>query len=290
MTADIKDLLATAADDTDRPLHQSVDDIVRRGRRGQNLQRTGVVAASALTAGAVIAAVTIWAGGGAQQDDGIQPAGNPTSTVTVDVRAGKTVQPPPSNLTDAQIIARCRPQDEEFRAVTDNGRNSRWGGGADPLDHWKVVLTQGENSWFRAILRSPDGKREAYCLDNTAAGAPYDDYFRQAVGSGEPYEVWSDRDGSKGELPQEVARVSFIEPTGAVSDATVKGGYFLWKADLPTTEVTGKPIWAIFYDAHGHELARFDSNYLNPAPASPHCEAGHCRLQHLKPHKVVYPK
>jgi hypothetical protein len=290
MTADIRDLLADAADDTDRPLHHSVDEIVRRGRRGQNLQRTGVVAASALTAGAVIAAVTVWTGAGAPKNDGIQPVGSPTSTITVDVRTGKAVQPPASNLTDAQIIARCRPHDEEFRTATDSGRKSRWGGGSDPLDHWKVVITQGENAWFRAMLRSPDGKRVAYCLDNAAAGAPYDDYFRQNIGLGKPYEVWSDRDGSKGELPPAVARVSFRDPAGVVSDATIKDGLFLWKADLPPAEVTGKPIWATFYDARGRELARFDTNYLNPAPTQPRCKPGRCALESLKPHEVIYPR
>lgn len=290
MSTDLETLLARAADDTDQPLAHSIEDVVRRGRRGQRLQRTGAVAASALTAGAVIAGVTVWTGAGAPKDDGIQPAGRPTNTVTIDTKTGKVLQPPPSTVSDAQIIARCRPLDEEFRTATHNGRSSKYGGGSDPLDQWKVVLTQGENTWFRAMLRSPDGKRLAYCLDNTAAGAPYDDYFRMTAHSSEPYQVWSDRDGSKGELPTGVARVSFVDPSGAVSDAAVQDGLFLWKADLPTTEVTGKPIWAIFYDAHGRELARFDSNYLNPPPASPRCEAGRCHLEAIKPHQVIYPK
>lgn len=273
MSTDLETLLARAADDTDQPLAHSIEDVVRRGRRGRRLQRTGAVAASALTAGAVIAGVTVWTGAGAPKDDGIQPAGRPTKTVTVDTKTGKVVQPPPSTVSDAQIVARCRPLDEEFRTATQNGQNSRWGGGSDPLDHWQVVLTQGENTWFRAILRSPDGKREAYCLDNTAAGFPDDNYFRQDTGSGKPYEVWSAYDGSKGRLPPKVSRVSFMDPAGAVSDATVKDGYFLWTANLPVSEVTGKPIWAIFYDAHGRELARFDSNLFNRGP-----------------HKVIYPK
>jgi hypothetical protein len=288
MTTEIKDLLAGAADDTAQPLNHSVDDIIRRGRRDRQLRRTGVIAGSALTVGAVVAGLTV--GLGARNDGSVQPAGSTSATVTIDTRTGKTVQPPPSSLTDAQIIARCRPHDEEFRTATGNGQKSKWGGGSDPLDHWKVVVTQGESTWFRAMLRSPDGKREAYCLDNTAAGAPYDDYFRQAVGSAKPYEVWSDRDGSKGELPPQAARVSFVDPIGTVSDATVKGGYFLWKADLPTAEVAGKPIWAIFYDARGREIARFDSNSLNPVPPAPECGPGRCHLSSTEPHKVIYPK
>jgi hypothetical protein len=288
MTTELKDLLADAADDTAQPLHHSVEDIIRRGRRAQQLRRTAVIAASALTAGAIVAAVTVWTG--APNDNSVQPIGTPGRTITIDTKTGKGVQPPASSITAAQIIARCRPQDEEFRSVTDNGRKSRWGGGSDPLDHWKVIITQGENSWFRAMLRSPDGKRVAYCLDNAAAGAPYDDYFRQNIGLGKPYEVWSDRDGSKGELPPAVARVSFRDPAGVVSDATIKDGLFLWKADLPPAEVTGKPIWATFYDAHGRELARFDTNYLNPAPTQPRCKPGRCALESLKPHEVIYPR
>ncbi len=264
MSTDLETLLARAADDTDQPLLHTVEDAVRRGRRSQRLQRSGAVAASALTAGAVIAGVTVWTGAGAPKDEGTQPAGSPTmtTTVTVDTKTGKVVQPPASTLTGAQIIARCRPQDEVFRRVSSN----KAGGGSDELDQWKVVVTQGESTWFRAILRSPDGKRYAYCQDNTAAGAPYDDYYRQAVGLDKPYEVWSDRDGSKGELPANVARVSFVEPDGWTSDATVKGGFFLWKANLPTSQVHGKPIWAIFYDAHGRELARFDTNQHGDPP------------------------
>jgi len=290
MSTDLETLLARAADDTDQPLTHTIEDVVRRGRRGRRLQQTGVVAAGALTAGAVIAGVTVWTGAGAPQDDGIRPANGPTATITVDTKTGRAVQPPPSTVSDAQIIARCRPLDAEFRSATNGGKSSRWGGGSEPLDRWKVVLTQGEGTWFRAMLRSPDGKRMAYCQDNTGPGAPYDDYFRQNTGLDKPYEVWSDRDGSKGELTPGVARISFVDPSGAVSDATIGDGYFLWKADLPTTEVTGKPIWAIFYDAHGRELARFDSNYLNPDPVPPRCEPGRCHLTAIKPHEVIYPK
>jgi hypothetical protein len=46
---------------------------------------------------------------------------------------------------------------------------------------------------------------------------------------------------------------------------TYGNGFLLWYADLKYLDVRDKPIWAVFYDAKGREIARFDSNVYNPA-------------------------
>lgn len=286
MRTEIDDLLNEAADDSAQPLNHSIDDIIRRGRRGARLRRTGVVAASALTAAAVVTAVSLWPGSGdGIRPSGIQPAGTPGVTVTLDVKTGKVLQPPASKLTAAQIIAKCLKQD------TDRIPNKA-GGGSDPIGDWTVKITQGQGTWFRAILESPDGKRRARCQHNeTRNVTPYDSFDREAKGLLRPYEVWSDRDGSWGEVPKNVARVTF-DYEGMKSDALVKNGYYVWYAELPYTEVKGKPIWAIFYDAKGKELARFDSNPSNPEVQNPPCAADSqsCSLTGTAKRDPIFPK
>jgi hypothetical protein len=260
MTTEIKDLLAEAADDTAEPLHHSIEDVVRRGRRGLRLRRAGAVAAGAITVGAVVAGVTTWSDGGGNPVNGVQPAGLTATTVTMDVKTGKILplQPPPSRLTDAQIINRCRVLDDRWR------RGSRKaGGGTGSLTGWKVAINQAQGSWLRAILVSPDQKSWAVCQDNAGAGAPYDNYLREDLRYQQDFVVWTDRDGAEGPVPKNVARVDF-QLDGFTREATVKNGFLLWYAVLTPSQVRDKPIWAIYYDANGRELARFDSNVYNP--------------------------
>ncbi|MFC5268279.1 hypothetical protein ACFPJ1_39750 [Kribbella qitaiheensis] len=250
MTPEIKDLLAGAADDTDRPLHHSIDDVVRRGRRSLRLRRAGVVAAGAITAGAVVAGVTTWSDG--NPVNGVQPASPPAIGELL------PLQPPPSSLTDAQIIKRCEPQDKQWQ------RGSRKaGGGTGSITGWKVAVSQAKGAWFRAILLSPDRKSWAFCQHNAGTGAPGDNYLREDLKWQQAFEVWTDRDGAEGTVPKNVAAVDF-EIDGIVSPATVQNGFLLWYAELTPTDVRDKPIWAIYYDVNGRELARFDSNVYNP--------------------------
>ena len=299
MKIEIEDLLADAADDSAQPLNHSIDDIIHRGRRGTRLRQAGMVTASALTVGAVVGVFALWPGGGAHPNgDGIQPAGpgtttgstpsspgstpsgspvvrTPRATLTMDVETGKLLQPPASKLTDAQIIAQCKKEDADFHRVSEN----KAGGGTDKLDNWKVMITQGEDSWFRAILQSPDGKRYARCEHRMSGkGAPGGYYDRQAVNLTVPYVIWTDGAGSWGEVEKEVARVTFQVDDGQPMEARVANGFYLFYAPLPYTEVKGKPIWATFYDAAGKELARFDSNGSNPD------------VGHLVPREPIFPK
>lgn len=276
MTTEIKDLLAGAADDAAQPLHYSIDDVVRRGRRGLRLRRAGVVAAGAITAGAVVAGVTTWSDGSGNPLNGVQPAGPPATTKLL------PLQPPPSSLTDAQIIKRCEPQDRHWQ------RGSRKaGGGTGSLTGWKVAVNQAKGTWLRAVLVSPDRKSWAFCLDNAGAGAPYDNYLREDLKWQQDFVVWTDRDGAEGTVPKNVAAVDF-EVDGIVSPATVKNGFLLWSAELTPSEVRDKPIWAIYYDVNGRELARFDSNVYNPWQTAP--RDGRMLRGYNADRKPVYPK
>ena len=294
MTTEIEDLLAEAADDTAQPLHHSIDEVVRRGRRGVRLRRAGVAAVSAIAVGAVATGITTWSGDNAT--GGIQPAAGPATgqtpeppqtTVTIDVKTGKTLplQPPPSKLTDAQIIKRCKVLDDQWQRGSHKA-----GGGTGSISGWKVAVNQAQGSWLRAILVSPDHRRWAVCQDNQGSGAPYDNYLREDLKWQKEFEVWTDGDGSEGPVPKGVARVTFQVGNGVPAEATVKNGFLLWYANLEVLEVRNKPIWAIFYDAKGREVARFDSNAQNPDPGPPSCSATRCTLKSTVHRAPVFPK
>ena len=272
MTTDTEELLADAADDSAMPLLRPISDVVRRGRRRARIRQAGVLAATVVTTSTVAAGIAVWSGGGGTGTQ-LQPAAGPTS-VQVNPSTGQVTpikpvaQPPASPLSDAQIISRCRILDRQFT----RGSNKA-GSGTQPIDDWSVKVTQGQGTWFRAMLLSPDGKRYAYCQDNGGPGAPYDDYNREAVTLIKDFEVWADRDGSRGRVPAKVARLTFQVQGGPVSTAVIRDRFFLWTADLPHAQVKGKPIWAVFYDAKGRELARFDANPFNPEATPPPCVA-----------------
>jgi hypothetical protein len=284
MTSEIEDLLAAAADDTAQPLHRSIDEVVRRGRRGVRLRRAAAAAVGAIAVGAIATGVTVRSGGNNSNINGVQPAGPPATVATIDVKTGKflPLQPPPSKLTDAQIINRCKVLDNQWQKG-----DHKAGGGTGSITGWKVAVNQAKGSWLRAILVSPDHKRWAVCQDNQSSGAPYDNYLREDLKWQKDFEVWTDGDGSEGPVPKNVARVTFQVGNGLPTEATVKNGFLLWYANLEVLEVRNKPIWAIFYDAKEREIARFDSNPFNPdATQTP----GSRVLAHTAERDPIFPK
>ncbi|WP_406054885.1 hypothetical protein [Kribbella sp. NBC_00889] len=247
MSTDLEQLMIQAADDTDHPLQTSVDDIVRRGRRTTRITRAATAATTLVTTAAVVAGITAWTG---HRPDGVQPAGVPG--------AGPTLQPAASHLTDAQIVSRCRPLDDQWQLG-----NHKAGGGTGSIAGWKVAISQAADNWIRAILVSPDKKKWAICQENSNAGAPTDYYLREDLKFQEAFVNWTDNNGTEGPVPKSVASVE-IQIDGVTSEAAVKNGFMLWYADLTPLKVRDKPIWAIYYDKNGRELARFDTNIYNP--------------------------
>ncbi|WP_112238981.1 hypothetical protein [Kribbella monticola] len=291
MTTEIKDLLADAADDTAQPLEYSIDDVVRRGRRGQRLRRAGAVAAGAVTAGAFVTAVAIWTGGDVARNNGggIQPASGPTGMVTAKQITWVAQPPAATNFTTAQIRALCNAQDSSAR----DGVGNKAGGGTDPVTNWSVEVSQGQAHWFRAILLSPDRLRYTFCAYNSDKGEPHDTYNREATKwfAEQPYRVTTWPNGAWGKVPAGVDKIVFELPDGTRSVATTKNGWFLWFTREHVNYLPNKPIWAIYYGADGKEIARFDSNPENPAPKPPVCTGNaHCQLDHIEPHQPVFPK
>ncbi|MGC4941522.1 hypothetical protein [Kribbella sp. DT2] len=251
MSSDIEDLLVDAADDSAEPMRHTVDDVVRRGRRGQRLRRIGAVAGGALAVAGIATAVSVWPNQG--DDAPVAGLGLPENTVTVDTTTGEVTGK--AVLSDAQVLARCATGDNQYRQSA-----AKAGGGSEAISSWKVAVAQGSGSWFQAVLVSPDRQRYAYCLDNTGTSGPKDDYLRQSVTADKPYVVWADGNGSKGVVPAGVAKVDFKTADGAVTPAVVKDGFFLWPSHRTTVGDPSAPIWAIFSDAQGREVARFNAN------------------------------
>jgi hypothetical protein len=257
MSSDIEDLLVDAADDSAEPMRHTVDDVVRRGRRGQRLRRISAVAVTAIAVAGVATAIAVLPG----QDDEPPVAGlglpSAETTISLDPKTGKATEvlPAKSALSDAEVIARCRPADGQYRQSA-----AKAGGGSESISGWKVALTQGAGSWVSAILVSPDQQRFAYCLDNAGSGTPNDDYLRQSVTADKPYVVWADHNGSRGVVPRGVAKVDFLTSDGVSSPAAVENGFFLWASRRSAVGDPSAPIWAIFSDAQGREVARFNAN------------------------------
>ncbi len=170
MSNDIQRLLAAAADDSDQPLRTDVGDIVARGRRSARNRRIATVTTAALTTAAVVGGITTWS---STRNDGAEPAGKPTNTITMDVKTGrlidgetgKTVAPPPpvSPLTDAEILQRCKQYDREYvDSMRERGANSY--DKAGPIDaRWKVVVKSGDKSRLDAMFLAPDKSIVSTC-------------------------------------------------------------------------------------------------------------------------------
>ena len=165
-------VLADASDDGDRPLEYSIDRLIRRGRRRVLVRRSAGVAASVVTAGAVVLGAAQVAGGtggaGLEQapvaGSGQAEASAARSAVSPPAPRGAVVAPPPvAGMTDGEIIRRCRVLDREFVGVSSN----KAGGGTDAIDDWTVVLKQAPQHWVQALLVSPDGRRFAHCTIDT---------------------------------------------------------------------------------------------------------------------------
>lgn len=171
MNNDIEHLLATAADDTDRPLDTDVDGLLVRARRSVRRTRIAAASTAVLTTAAIIGGVATWSATRSESDG---PAGKPTGqTLTMDVHTGriiddetgKTVAPPPpvSPLSDAEVLRRCISSDDTYQRFQEvhPGKNPDTVG---PLStRWKVVVKSGDQSVLNALLLSTDKSTVSMC-------------------------------------------------------------------------------------------------------------------------------
>jgi hypothetical protein len=168
---DIEHLLATAADDTDRPLDTDVDDLLIRARRSVRRTRIAAFSTAVLTTAAIVGGIATWS---ATRDESAAPAGTPTSqTITVDVKTGRIIDnetgktvvpaPPLSPLSDAEVLRRCIRYDTGYQHFqqTHPGKTLDHAGPVDA--RWKVVVKSGDQSVLNALLLSPDNSVVSTC-------------------------------------------------------------------------------------------------------------------------------
>ncbi|MFC9688942.1 hypothetical protein ACFTSF_10410 [Kribbella sp. NPDC056951] len=171
MSNDIERLLATAADDTDQPLHTDIDDILARGRRSVRRTRIAVASTAVLTTLAIAGGVTVWQGTLHQSE---APAKTPKNeTITIDAKTGRitdnesgiqaALPPLVSPLSDADVLSRCRKFDSQYvQSNKERGSNSY--DKAGPIDaRWKVLVKSGDTKRLQALFLAPDRSIVANC-------------------------------------------------------------------------------------------------------------------------------
>ncbi|MFF0342974.1 hypothetical protein [Kribbella sp. NPDC004875] len=239
MTTDLERRLAEAADDTDRPLHLSVDDLVHRGRRSVRRRRIAAIASATGAAVAVVATVNAWP---THQADPAPVAGTPTSTVTIDVKTGKELQPAPpvSPLTDDAIRERCATADHSVASWDKSG----------PIDSaWDVVLKTGVGERFYAVLLSPDHSVAAGCEQEGGGHVSAARHYMENQRGNETLPRWTD--SSRG--PASLVTVVADTPDGKVRAGLVgREGFFAfgrqgYDPSAPKSLVRG-------YDAAGRQV------------------------------------
>jgi hypothetical protein len=169
VSTDIERLLAEAADDSDQPMHSTVDNLLIKARRSVRHRRIATITAAAITAAVVIGGIATWS---STQTQGEGPAGTTKQTITVDNRglivdndSGLTVGPPPpvSPLSDAEVLARCKQYDQEYvDFLAEHKANSY--DKAGPIDaRWKVVVKSGDKNLLHAMFLAPDKSIVSTC-------------------------------------------------------------------------------------------------------------------------------
>ncbi|TDW22214.1 hypothetical protein [Kribbella kalugense] len=169
MNNDIEHLLATAADDTDRPLKTDVDDLLVRARRSVRRTRIAAASTAVLTTATIIGGVAVWSGG---VPNTAQPAGGPTNTVAIDPDTGKPIAPPPpvSPVSDREVIGRCMAKETEFNRAMHRDPASVAGG---PLTFkWTVAVKSSDAHVLEAILVAPGSGVADVCYINSTPGSP----------------------------------------------------------------------------------------------------------------------
>ncbi|WP_432874523.1 hypothetical protein ACQPYH_22310 [Kribbella sp. CA-245084] len=171
MNNDIEHMLATAADDTDRPLNTDVDDLLIRARRSVRRTRIATVSTAVLTTAAIVGGVATWS---ATRPESQEPAGTPTGqTITIDVATGRIIDnetgktvvpaPPASPLSDAEVLRRCIRYDNGYQHFQ-HAHPGKTLDNAGPVDaRWKVVVKSGDQSVLNALLLSPDKSVVSSC-------------------------------------------------------------------------------------------------------------------------------
>jgi hypothetical protein len=259
----IEDLLAAAADDTDRPLRYTVDDIVVRGRRSARKHRIATIATATLTTAVIVGGAALWsasrpesagpAGGGnspspskAARTGAVLSDTKPVITLTVDPETGKKIAPPTpvSPLTDDQVRERCRGWEHEVETNPAYGTPGEHVGG--PItNEWTVALKTGTGDVLTAAILSPDKTFVVTChMTKPTPKGGESDYGRDKAKDGKFADGldWA-------QLPPGVSQVVVDLPKQGPTHALLSGGFYTWGVTGGNDDVQDVRVRG--YDANG---------------------------------------
>ncbi|MEU4287132.1 hypothetical protein AB0E63_02825 [Kribbella sp. NPDC026596] len=171
MSTDIERMLAAAADDSDRPLHTDVDDILVRARRSVRRGRIATVSTAVVTTAAIVGGIAAWS---ATRPESAGPAGTPEGqTITIDAKTGRIIDnetgntvtpaPPVSPLSDAEVLRRCTRFDTTFEHLVMQSQKKTTDKSGPVNAGWKLVVKSGDQSVLNALFLSPDQSMVSTC-------------------------------------------------------------------------------------------------------------------------------
>jgi hypothetical protein len=167
---DIEQLLIRAADDSDRPLNISMDDLLQRGRKSVRRRRFAVVATTTLAA----TSVAVGATPAISALRGVEPAAASQSAAAPGldhVTVVKALPPPPvSPVKDADVLRRCLPGDKESLDFNKTHKVNTFDKAGPLTAKWTLALKSGVSDAFMAIFVSPDRSIAATCYSAGVKG------------------------------------------------------------------------------------------------------------------------
>jgi hypothetical protein len=250
--SDLQKLLDVAADDTDRPLRHSVDDIVRRGRRSVRNRRIATAAGVALTTTAIVGGFVAWSTGAPRE---AEPAGraDAVATATIDVVTGKPLAPVPpvSPMSDSAIIERCMVYD---KMPTWNPQP--WNVPGTLTTKWHVAVKSGGPQTLSAVLVSPDRTVGATCnLDDADPNGPSGSYGRfQIKPANREGVVFRSGYGDGLRVPRSVTKVLVDVPDEDRVRQALVGTDGFYTLGAPISRRGGKATRIRGYDANGRKV------------------------------------
>jgi hypothetical protein len=249
MTDTLRDALRDAAAGPHPTTYTTGRELLRRGRRKARLRRVSTTAAGGLALVALVG-VPLATGVLIGADDG------PTATRPSD---------------PGTIETNVEPANFEVRSVSELEDACR-----DIADYedWPVVAALKSEHSTTAVLVSPDGEQWATCFGSNDGMSSVlygmkvrddPDYRDLRVGAwwdgcetgADPELCWW---GAYGQIPPNVARMTFESADGQTSEAVVRNGYYAWQSDVDAIDAFNEPLWVSLYDADGNRIDRLDFN------------------------------
>lgn len=242
MTDSLRDALReAAADGTHHGSGVTGRDLLRRGHRKARLRRISGTTAGGLALAALVSiplAPSLWSEAGDETTNGESTA-DPASI---------------GPRTSAALDPYC--QD------------------AEQFADWTLRAAVRGDGHATAVLTSPDGTKWGQCMGSE--GSEYVAVPVRANVKSDPgytylrHNMWHDDGciggdrtcawGIAGQIPTEIARMTFVSADGRTSAADVDDGFFAWQSTVDDIDVFNQPLWVTLYDADGDQIDRLNAN------------------------------